>query len=488
MLLRRSVPLLQTGAALRRPLRLSDEEVRQFRRDGYVVLPPGTLDGGDVARVADLSRAIATQRGDKFVPASDTQHRPDNFELKATLKQAVPPDQRHLVSPGGSVNPTFERKEKRIKMTFRSKKQMQLAYSKLVELRQRYGRYKGVHSSPASKGNELPSDGGGDSSGFEPHPDDDIDVSGFGRAEAQRSFDEYKASGKMERDVRSGSHLNDALMHIYNGPRTWSFVAASDPNFRLAVLGSRIGSDLGSVGAQLSGSMTTRLYNDTIVLRPPFCNPAPYHHDACSLNYRDPRGLHATIVLPGSAQPLDDYHGGYVVLPGSHRCVENITNNCRDMTAFVRPSAWDLGECIRPFPELMALTPVSLGRLHPGTVVLFSNQLVYTINSNFAPDASPTARTHLLTCRHTSAADPAADAGAGNHSLFPPAATTSLFLHEAPLTYSLSIMPDGVVFDGCRNSWMSRDSHGPLHALQAGAPLRDQQAFPVLFSEVEVSA
>eukprot|EP00758_Cryptobia_borreli_P003698 Tbor_TRINITY_DN3926_c0_g1::TRINITY_DN3926_c0_g1_i2::g.750::m.750 len=226
--------------------------------------------------------------------------------------------------------------------------------------------------------------------------------------------------------------------------------------------------------------MTTRLYADSIVQRTPYCNSSPFHVDAAGLNYRDPRGLQATVVLPGCRQPLDSNHGGYVVLPGSHLVIRDITNNCQDMTSFVRPAAWEVGESLRLFPKLLEIQPKVIETLEPGSLLLMNNLLMYSISSSFATSASEEALDIIN--QHRGTRDQVGmDGSPGKRK----SDLVKALLDDAPLTYTLSVMPDGVVFDGCRNTWMSKDSHGPLYGMEAGQPLRDNNIFPILFTEID---
>jgi hypothetical protein len=315
-----------------------------------------------------------------------------------------------------------------------------------------------------------PSSGNSGEKLFTTHPDDEIDVNSFGKEQAQKAFDEYQQSGKLERDIRKGSHLDDALAHVKNCAKSWSHIAATnkavrDALFRIVGAGTGgssgcIATILGDASAQLTSTMTVRLYTDVLVQRAPLCNGTPFHLDASGINYRDARGMQATLRLPadgaaalfeGDGAAGEEEDSGFVVLPGSHTIIDELTSSCRDLTSFVKPAAWDIGESIRPFPELTAIQPRFIGPLKPGSILFLNNMLVYANKASFALPSNRSV------------------GGIG----------------DGMLTYSLSIMPDGVAFDGCRNTWMSKDSHGPLFGMEAGQPLRDDAQFPVLYTELD---
>lgn len=582
------------------PAQLTPAQVEAFARDGYLVvenaIPPQQL-----SHLAAAVRRAARARGARYVPQSDKQHRPNAVQFEATLHEAMPADQRHRLGPNGQHEATFERREKRIKIQCRNRKEMERAYKKIVAMRQQYSTYKGVDLAPKAPGSLARADaapgeahlkaptaaqqagyaekqrklveaeqqqGEGsnaqgqhgayssppsasstattaatpasrpnsscqaqqqqefvkvrpqsraetNASGFSVNADDDVDVHAFDKARARESFDKYRGSGQMETDIRKGSNLDDAFAYVYNGAQSWMHVWAGDAALRDAVFSRRTGplppllttsssssssstssaavgegfsadasvaAVVGAISAQLCGVMTARLYTDTIIQRTPFCNATPFHHDSSGVNYRDPRGLHATIVLPGAAQPLDSDHGGYFVLPGSHTAVADITNDGRDMTGFLRPAAWDTGEALRAFPQLLRISPRAIGLLPPGALLFMSNMLVYGNGPNLCVRASEEGRRRLFSADYKAAI---AQQGRPQAEADGPAPRAELFLDdEAPLTYSLSVMPDGVAFDGVRNTWMSKDTNGPLSKFEAGQPLRDPALFPVLYTEI----
>lgn len=451
--------LLLGGGHPAAPMILSASHVEAYQRDGYVVVE-GALDTSNVSPLFKLTAAVrnaAVERGDRYVPETDRELEHSNVELKTQMKQATVHSERHTidaVSDRGLDAVGFERREKKIKIRCRSQKDIDRAYEKLSTLRKKYTDYKhmdvkgkdSVGISPpiptAATGEKL----------FSTHPDDEIDVNSFGKEQAQKAFDDYQKSGKLERDIRKGSHLDDALDHVKNCAKSWSHVAATNKTVREGLFQgpSSIASLIGAAAAQLTATMTVRLYTDVVVQRSPLCNGTPFHLDASGINYRDPRGLQATMCLPRLSGSQTNEEGGFVVLPGSHRVIDEITSSCRDLTSFIRPAAWDIGESIRPFPELTGIRPRLLGPLPPGSILFLSNMLVYANQASFT-----------LPAQRVSTID------------------------EGVLTYSLSIMPDGVTFDGCRNTWMSKDSHGPLYKMEAGQPLRDEAQFPVLFSELD---
>ena len=427
--------------------------------------------------LSEALRRAAVERGDRYVPESDRDLEHSNIELKTKMKQATANSERHVidaVNDKGLDAVGFERREKKIKIRCRSQKDIDKAYEKLSALRKKYTDYKHMDIKEKVMGDDASKSGASSSSSpatgpngeklFTTHPDDEIDVNSFGKEQAQKAFDDYQQSGKLEKDIRKGSHLDDALAHVKNCAKSWSHVAATNKAVRDALFAGGVGSlniasILGDASAQLTSTMTVRLYTDVLVQRSPLCNGTPFHLDASGINYRDPRGMQATLCLPSKSSSTSifgtdgggDEDSGFVVLPGSHHVIDELTSGCRDLTSFVRPAAWDIGETIRPFPELTAIQPRFIGALKPGSILFLNNMLVYANKASFAL----------------------------------PNKTSSSSMDDGLLTYSLSIMPDGVAFDGCRNTWMSKDSHGPLFKMEAGESLRDDTQFPVLYSELD---
>ncbi|KEG10061.1 putative 40S ribosomal protein S8 [Trypanosoma grayi] len=153
-------------------------------------------------------------------------------------------------------------------------------------------------------------------------------------------------------------------------------------------------------------------------------------------------------LAAGGSAPL-------LFIPGSHHVMREFTCDGSDMSRFRAGGVFDVGRAIRGIAPLRELPVVQLQPLEPGSV-LFINH--YTLSA-----AQPTM------------------CGSAAHYVPPSTRTVN-----GPCQYAMTLMPDRCVFDGLRNSWASRDSHGPLHAYEAGQPLVDDAVFPILHRALDV--
>nr|CCC95065.1 unnamed protein product [Trypanosoma congolense IL3000] len=425
---------------------LSPAGVRTYRQAGLVIarnLLPGDL----VASLASACTDVAKARGNRVFPGIDEAHSGRiHFEARETPRptanlgaQEAPPEiQRRLRQQDESQK--IERRYERVMLKCRNQRQVDRVYARLVAQRERYMKFKDVKNF-ATPEEELSGDASyrrmreiGNSYTYE---------------DLKSSFEKYRDSGKMEMEIRRDYHIDRALEHIQNWSKCWCRVWPESETLQKLLFHGDLGAVIGQAAAALSGEIVVRLYDDTVHDYQRFLNSTPFHFLGSSVNFRSLSSMTVSVGL----SLHDDMRN--VVIPGSHHVVREFTDDGRDFSQFHSAGVFDVGRAIRDIEPLNELPVFQLLPLEPGSV-LFLNH--YTL----------------------SAVQPTMCGPAAHYT--PPTSSPVNSVYQ----YSMVLMPGRCLFDGLRNSWTSRDTHGPLHGYEAGQPLTDDSLFPVLHKVLDV--
>ncbi|RNF16505.1 putative 40S ribosomal protein S8 [Trypanosoma conorhini] len=427
---------------------LSPAGIRTYRQLG-VVVARGLLPESLVAALARACRDVAEARGARVFPGVDEEHngRIDfdaRMEPKPTANlgaQAPPPEIQAQLRRQDEAR-ALERRYRKVLLKCRNTREVDRVYARLAAVRAKYMRFKYVKNCVGEEEERAGrmSDARMRELGGE-HTYEDV----------RASFERYRGSGKMEMEVRREYHLDRALEHLQNWSKCWCRVWPDSPALqRLLLPGAdgALGTAVGEAAAALAGDVVVRLFDDAVHDYHPFLNSTPFHFVGSATNFRSRSGMTVSVGLAAGQAPA-------LVIPGSHHVMREFTDDGRDFSRYRAGGVFDMGRAIRNIAPLRELPVVQLEPLEPGSVV-FTNH--YTL----------------------SAVQPTMCGGAANYT--PPSARTV----NCPYQYSMTLMPDRCVFDGLRNSWASRDSHGPLHSYKPGQPLVDDAVFPVIHRALDV--
>lgn len=224
-----------------------------------------------------------------------------------------------------------------------------------------------------------------------------------------------------------------------------------------------VGHRVGAAAGHLSGEVILRVYGDSAVQDAPLMNAVPLGFSGLGLNFAHPQALSAQLALAASDNSSGDTStlnkatlATQVLVPGSHHVLRQLSRDGREMDRFVTGGIFDVGSVVRRLPELRHLPLVEVPPLAPGAALFFNHYLLVGWQPTLHGAAQQAATT-------------VASSPVGQVS-----------------TYALTLMPDRCVFDGQRNSWASRDTHGPLYTYKAGDMLTDDAKFPVIHRALDI--
>lgn len=449
---------------------LAPAAVRAYRHYG-LLLVEDFLDAAQVRALTAACTAAVHQRGDRVFPGIDPQHQSGattalNAQLSPMQRPAPPGPLASSASLGfGDVPlpPEMERevaaveRERRldtqvckVHLTLKNQRAVDRVYKQLSRARTRYNRLKRVRQYVTAE-----EEASGDMS------DERIrEVQGrYTFEDFQQSFQHYRDSGLLERELRHDHHINDAMAFMQDWPRMWCHVWPTAPDLQAlaASVAGAVGRRVGEAAGHLAGEVVVRLYTDNITQATPLSNASPLTFTGAGVNFVHPHALSAQLGLAG---PPREGLATTVVLPGSHHVVRRISLDGKELDRFQVDGVFDVGSMVRGVPEVSHLAAVELPPLAPGAALFLNNFVISGTLANL-----------LGTGRDA----------AGSVASTPPTSPSS-----AAACYGMSLLPDRCVFDGRRNSWASRDSHGPLHAYERGQLLTDDAVFPVLHRALDI--
>jgi hypothetical protein len=464
----------------------SPEAVRAYRHYGFVLVE-NFLPSDTVEQLTSLCNAAARRRGEAIFPGIDPQHqngasvglqaamqpkpRPGEVEMKASPTQTTRPSVTTELGFGSGAFPadavqaaadadrqrSFESRTKKVHLTLRNQRAVDRAFHRLRKIRARYNAYKSVPN----------------------YADPEEEESGRMSEERikelrekityddlKKGFQTYRDSGRLEREIRRDHHVDDAMRFMQGWPRVWCWLWQSDPELKALALSAEgaVGRRVGEAAGQLSGEVLLRVFCDNAVQDTALTNAAPLGFPGLGLNFAHPQSLSVQLGLSAAAPSTTTSQGGparaalatQVVMPGSHHVVRRISSDGADTDRFVSGGIFDIGSVVRRVPELAHLPLVDVPPLNPGAALFLNNYLVMGCHPTLSGLAQEAVSTVVATP------------------------------HRQLATYGLSLIPDRCVFDGRRNSWASRDSHGPLYAYKAGDLLTDDAKFPVVHRALDI--
>lgn len=428
--------------------------VKRFRQDGVIIVD--NFIGEPVLRDLSASCAIAAQqRGTQVFPAFDPEHSGAlQFDMKvkpratAKLSDLPPPEDMKKVMRDNDAKRALDRHVRRIDLKCKNQRKVDRLYRQLTKRRNRFHQHKQIPT-VITEEEELSGEISEDRM-------KEIERQ-FSYEQVKRSFEQYRDDGKMELEIRRENHIDDTLQFLENWGRYWIGFWGGLPS----AVRDAVGSTVGRAVTSLSGQVVVRLYSDTLQEFFPFTNGMPFHCVAPGLNFCHPSAMNACLRLappPRSSEMEEEEEvwTRHVVVPGSHRAVLDLTQNGQDFTGLPNHQVLDAGYLMRHTPVLKGLPVVELPRIPPGSAVFLSAYLVQAflptlVGRTTVPYQFPTRRPS-----------------------------------RSPHFYQLAIMPDRCTFDGQRNSWFSKDTHGPLFSYQKGDPLVDDSVFPVLHRALDI--
>ncbi|KPI87207.1 hypothetical protein ABL78_3723 [Leptomonas seymouri] len=472
--------MLPKGCALKsyRDL-LTPAAVRAYRHYGCVLvenfLLPDSLES-----LSALCNDVARRRGSAVFPGIDPQHQNGaSYGLQASMHPKSKPGATEVTAspPQGASSPVltelgfgsgsfpadvvrraeetdrlraFDSRAMKVHLKLKNQRAVDRAFNRLTKIRDRYNEYKGIRQY-VRREEEL--------SGA--LSDDRIEEirAKVTYDDLKKGFQTYRDSGMLEKDIRRDHHVGDALRFMQGWPRTWCWLWQSSPELKALALSTEgaVGRRVGEAAGQLSGEVLLRVYCDSAVQDSPLTNAVPLGFSGMGANFAHPQAL---CVQLGLAAPQDSATpaavGTQVVMPGSHHVIRRISRDGAETDRFISGGIFDVGSVVRRLPELAHLPLVELPPLTPGSALFFNNFLVMGTQPTLVGLAQQTAQT---------------------------AAETPF---EGVTSYALSLMPDRCVFDGQRNSWASRDTHGPLYSCKAGDLLTDDAKFPVVYRALDI--
>jgi hypothetical protein len=249
----------------------------------------------------------------------------------------------------------------------------------------------------------------------------------------------YYASDQFRQAAVDKTNAREVMSWFDNVGKGYSHLWHGDAALSGVLLESGVGEVFGRLGAELGGFMSARLFSDAALVKTPWSNAIAMHCEAAQLDFVDPRALVALTVTGDAA--MTPMTGGITVLPGSHHVMYDVTQQGHELSLLnAMPPSWDFGEWPRTLPGLREIEGTTLA-LRPGSVLVMNAFLVW----GGLPNLSSRPRE----------------------------------------LYSVYMMPDGSVFSGMKQSWMSQNAKGPLHLYEGGDTLRDDALFPTLYSAID---
>ena len=407
-------------------MRMTEAQVASYRREGFLIVP-NLIRPDLLSALTKEVHAELVARGDRYLPAVEDRHRMDGYIDHEVRLASVGPQNKYQ---GPEV---VVKKEKPLRLFYRNQKEMDRVYDAIQKFKTKYREYKPLPEGIKGE-KEL--------------------LNSFDQSLGMKMTDDFNKSGKLLSDIKKSCFFEEALRYLQTSGKTWCRLLQTSSSLRDAYLSkpSGIGEAVGDAAAQLAGVLAIRIFDLSVQERTRFCNATPIFFDGFG-DLSDLRALECSIVLPGQQSPLNADHGGLVVFPTSHLKVSKITNRGLDTSMF-KPPTFDLAECIRSHKELLDIEPVVLPQLEPGTGI-FLNALSLRC---YLPNM----------CANAELLQEAVDD-----------------TYAEPLLLSANLIPDGAVYNGRRETWMSKDKNGPLVNFQKGQPFADAHEFPILHSLLE---
>lgn len=427
---------------------LSHDAVVSYRQKGYLVIDSGFFTPEQLRRYEAAVRGAAARRGPELTfPTSDGSVQDLEIHVQGKVDD---PDKRQQRAPASRVN-----------IHMRSDKSARRV-AKGVQKRQRdmsggggVGRTLGYKEAATKDASVTPKD---------------LNQSDATSEELERMHDEYVKSEMFQRDVVRKMRLRDITryfemihkpwMHVWHGDEELARFFASwrdddgsrGKKMQMKARGgaaaaeecydddSMIGRKLGRLACEASGCARVRIFSDRVQYRVAWGSAHALHCEQSFVDFNDYRAALATVVFGDVT--FDRETGGFFVLDGSHHIMRKLTANSTDASVYkAAPTAWDFGEIGRKHKrEFRRCQPTHLS-LKPGSVLLMSSQLVWGHVPNYT--------------------------------------------NQEAFSHTVTLMPDGSLYNGMKHTWLSRDEHGPLFEYKEGEPLQDDALFPMLFSVVD---
>eukprot|EP00796_Vickermania_ingenoplastis_P004329 gene4329-3143_t len=422
------------------------ETVAHFRHNG-VIMVENLLEGPLLHRLSAACAEAIVRRGPKVFPAFDPEHSGAlQFDMQvkpkaaAKLSELPPPEDLKKVLTNNDAKEALEYHVRRVELKCKTQRRVDRLYRQLVRRRNKFHQAKQIPTVLTAQ-----EEWSGEVS---PERMREVEEQ-FTYQQVKSSFEKYRDDGKMELEIRRENHIDDALQFLENWGRYWIGFWQQLPSDVREALGSTVG----SAAAMLSGEVGVRLYSDTLQAFVPFTNGVPFHCAAAGVNFRHPGAIQVFLRLDDTKSSST---GRHVVVPGSHQVVLDLTNDGKDFSRLPMQQVLDAGYLMRHTPDLSALPVTELPAMSPGSAVIMSAYLIHSMLPSFVGST---------TCPF----------------VFP-----TQQVPDSPDVYQLLLMPDRCAFDGQRNSWFSKDSHGPLYHAKKGDLLVDDVAFPLLYKALDV--
>lgn len=424
--------------------------VQRFRQDGILIVN-NFLEGPSLHQLSQSVAVAAKERGPHVFPGVDPDHAGAlQFDMKvrpqaaARLADLPPPDELKRVVDNNDARQELDRHVQKVKIKCKNQKRVDRLFRKLTKRRNQMQRVKNIPSFITTEEEVSGSDVSEErlKEISEQYKYDDV----------KGSFEEYRDNGRMEGEIRRSNHIDDTLQYLENWGRYWVNFWQRLPK----ELRESLGSCAGAAVSHLTGEVAVRLYSDTTQEFVPFTNGVPFHCVASGLNFAHLNSVSAFVFLAPGAERQQKPRCRHVVVPGSHHVIASLSDEGKDFSLLPMHHVLDAGYLMRHTPELRMLPIVELPPLSPGTAVFMSTFLV----NAFLPMLEGPLSVPFCFPSHQPSIQPD--------------------------VFNMTIMPDRCVFDGERNSWFSKDSHGPLSRYKKGDYLSDDKHFPLLHRALDI--
>lgn len=479
---------------------LSHEQISSFRQNGYLIVD-GLFRDAALSSHSFALQAALRERGDQVVPPvstaastrNDDVHQPAKYQLDVNVseyrKAPTPTDgtevPRSHMRPGGRVKierdtapPDAKFGRRRTTIRCRTDKEFDRVYKRMKRMQKEHNDSRGISQSVK----ELEKKG-------ENVTDED----------GSRVFDEYIATPQFREQILSKYHVNEVTGFFEHLGKASFHLWHGHPGLREVIRGP-IGGVLSRAAGELGGFIRTRMFTDSARMPMAWGNTLHMHAASSFLDFSDPRTVVATVSLPPidasssqvaatgrggkAATPAERGHMEFVVIEGSHHIMRRLISDSSAVSVFnVTPAGWDPGDVVRPFASayatMIAPPPPSHGEPQERGGAFRrrgTSQRGPAAASSSAPRVQwPAVRRIELPPGRV--VFTSADLVTGFTSHITPSGPTG-----GPLLHSVTLMPDGAVFNGKRLTWMSKGENAPLRHYVAGDPLRDDSLFPLLYS------
>ncbi|CAG9570885.1 conserved hypothetical protein [Leishmania major strain Friedlin] len=453
--------------------------VRAYRHYGFLVAE-NFLPASLAHQLTTMCNTVVRQRGDNIFPGLDAQHRlgatvAPNSKLKPLktpdgapdtgakpLHPATPPlaSSTSLGFGNAPLRPDRQKEHeaaerdrhagtraRKIQIMLRGRRAVDRVYRRLTKARERYSAHRRVGGYVTAE-EEMAGN----------MTEERIQElqSKYTYEDFQRSLQHSRDSGLLETGFHRDHHINDAMTFMQDWPRTWCWLWRTSPELKALAVSAEgaVGQLVGEAAGYLAGEVVLRVYSDSATEATSLSNATPMGFAGVATNFAHPHALSAQLGLERPNSTHSD--AATMVMPGSHHIVWRISLDGKELDRFQPGGIFDVGSMVRALPEVSHLPVIALPPLSPGAVLFFNNYLLMGTQANLYGAAQ--------NATGTVAAGPVAHA----------------------TSYALSLIPDRCVFDGKRNSWASRDSHGPLYSYRRGQLLTDDAAFPVIHRALDI--